>query len=139
MGQGFLTVPRPLSGIKMLDEPTPESHGIKQPNQPIGPVTVKLALFLALIGLVAGLYLWQASEIAATGRRIEALRQRRQDLERESTELLEQIAAEGSLPALQERAAKLGFSPATQVDYLPVTAIPPDTFPTLRKQWTAGK
>ena len=139
MGQVFLTVPYPMSGIRTMDEPAPESHGIKQSSQPIGPTVVKLALFLALIGLAAGLYLWQASDIATTGRRIEALRQRRQDLERENTELLEQIAVEGSIPALQERAARLGFSPATQVDYLPVTAVPPDTLPTLRGQWASSK
>lgn len=139
MGQVFPTVPKLLSGIKTMDEQTPESHGIKQPSQPIGPAVVKLALFVALVGLVAGLYLWQASEIAVTGRRIEALRQRRQDLERENTELLEQIAVEGSIPALQERAARLGFSPAAQVDFVPVTAVPRDTMPTLRGQWTGSK
>ena len=122
-----------------MDEPAPESHGIKQPSQPIGPAVVKLALFVALVGLVAGLYLWQASEIAVTGRRIEVLRQRRQDLQRENTELLEQIAVEGSVPAVQERAARLGFSPAAQVDYLPVTAVPPDTMPALRVQWLGTK
>ena len=122
-----------------MDEQTPESHGIKQPSRPIESAVVKLALFVALVGLVAGLYLWQASEIAVTGRRIEALRQRRQDLERENTELLEQIAVEGSIPALQERAARLGFSPAAQVDFVPVTAVPRDTMPTLRGQWTGSK
>jgi hypothetical protein len=122
-----------------MDEPTPESHGVKQPSQPMGPRVVKLALLVALVGLVAGLYLWQASEMAVTGRRIEALRQRRQDLLRENTELLEQIAVEGSIPAVQERAARLGFSPATQVDYVPVTAVPPDTLPMLRVQWMGNK
>ena len=125
--------------MKAVDKPTRESHGVKQPSQPIGPMVVKLALFVALVGLVAGLYLWQASEIAVTGRRIEVLRQRQQDLQRENTELLEQIAVEGSIPALQTRATRLGFFPATQVDYVPVTAAPPDTLPPLRMQWTGSK
>ncbi len=119
-----------------MDEPTLESHGVRQSSQPIGPMAVKLALFVALVGLAAGLYLWQASEIAVTGRRVEALRQRRQDVQRENTELLEQIAVEGSIPRLQERAARLGFSPAAQVDYIAVTAVPPDTLSALRVQWS---
>jgi hypothetical protein len=134
----FLAV-RPASGIEAMEEPTRESHGVKQPSQPIGPKVVKLALFIALVGLVAGSYLWQASEIAVTGRRIEVLRQRWQALQRENTELLEQIAVEGSIPALQERATRLGFSPAAQVDYVPVTAVPPDTLHALRVQWTGSK
>jgi len=122
-----------------MDAPTLEPHGVKQSSPPIGPMAVKLALMLALAGLVAGLYLWQASEIAVTGRRIEVLRQRRQDLQRENTELLEQVAVEGSIPSLQERAARLGFSPATQVDYIPVTVVPPDTVPALRVQWSGSQ
>ena len=122
-----------------MDEPTLESHGVRQSSQPIGPMAVKLALFVALVGLAAGLYLWQASEIVVTGRRVEVLRQRRQDLQHENTELLDQIAAEGSIPSLQERAARLGFSPATQVDYIPVTVVPPDTLPALRVQWSGSQ
>jgi hypothetical protein len=122
--------------MKAMDEPTLESHGVKQSSQPMGPMAAKLALFVALVGLVAGLYLWQASEIAVTGRRVEALRQRRQDVQRENTELLEQIAVEGSIPRLQQRAARLGFSPAAQVDYIAVTAIPPDTLSALREHWS---
>jgi hypothetical protein len=60
-------------------------------------------------------------------------------LQRENTELLEQIAVEGSIPSLQERAARLGFSPATQVDYIPVTVVPPDTVPALRVQWSGSQ
>jgi Tfp pilus assembly protein PilN len=119
-----------------MDEPTLESHGVKQSSQPIGPMAVKVALLVALAGLVAGLYLWQASEIAMTGRRIEALRQRQQEAQRENTDLLEQIAVEGNIPRLQERAAQLGFSPAAQVDYIAVTAVPPDTLSALRVQWS---
>jgi len=121
----------------MTDTVIPETHGTRQPRWPIGPVALKIALLLALVGLVAGLYLWQASEIATTGRRIEMLRQQRLELERGNAELLDQIAIEGGIPRLQERASRLGFTPATQVEYLPVTAIPPDTAPTLREQWTA--
>jgi len=102
-------------------------------------MALRIALFLVLAGLVAGLYLWQASEIATTGRRIETLRQQRTELEHQNAELLDQIAVDGSIPQLQERASRLGFTPATQVEYLTVTAVPPDTAPTLREHWTGTR
>ena len=122
-----------------MDNVIPETHGTKQPSWPVGPVALRLALLLVLAGLLAGLYLWQASEIATTGRRIEMLRRQQLNLERENAELLDQIAIEGGIPRLQERAAGLGFTPATQVEYLPVTAVPPDTAPSLREQWTRSR
>ena len=114
----------------------PETHGAKQSSWPVGPVAVRLTLVVALLGLLAGLFLLQASEIAVTARRVETLRQKRDDLRQENADLLDQIAVEGSIPRLQDRAAKLGLAPASQVEYLPVTTIPPDSAPTLRGQWT---
>ena len=113
-----------------------ETHGTKRSNWPVGPVALRLTLVVALLGLLAGLFLLQASEIAVTARRVEALRQKRDDLRRENADLLDQIAVEGSIPRLQDRAAKLGLAPASQVEYLPVTTTPPDSAPTLRGQWT---
>ena len=123
----------------MAETVIPETHGTKQPTWPVGPVALRIALLIALAALLAGLYLWQASEIATTGRRIEMLRQQQQALVRENSDLLDQIAIEGGIQKLQERASRLGFTPATQVEYLPVTAIPPDTAPMLREQWMAAR
>ncbi len=117
----------------------PETHGTKQTTQPVGPVALRAGLILALVALLAGLYLAQASEIATAGRRIEALRQQQEDLQRQNAEKLDQIAVEGSIPSLQERAAKLGFVPAAQVEYLAVTAVPPDTTLTARGQWLENR
>ena len=113
------------------------THGVKQPAWPVGPVAVRLGLILALIGLLAWLYLAQASEIATTGRRIEMLHQRMLELERENADLVDQIAVDGSIPRLQERASRLGFVTMNQAEFLPVTAVPPDTAPTLRASLTA--
>jgi hypothetical protein len=119
-----------------MDEPRQlESHGSKRSGLPVGSVALRFTLVVALLGLLAGLFLLQASEIAVTARRVEALRLKRDDLRRENADLLDQIAIEGSIPRLQDRAAKLGLVPAGQVEYLPVTAIPPDSAPTLRGQW----
>jgi hypothetical protein len=122
-----------------MDRAIPETHGTRQPTWPVGPVTLRVALLLLLATLVAGLYLWQASEIAATSRRIEALRQGKMELERENAELLDQISAEGSIPHLQERAGRLGFTPATQVEYLEVTVVPPDQAPDAQSLWALNR
>ncbi len=116
-----------------------ESHGIKQPKQPVGPAVLRFGLILALVALLGWLYLAQASEIGTMGRNNETLRQQYQELQRQNAELLDQIAADGSIPRLQDRAAKLGFVPATQVEYLPVTAVPPDNAPTMQRQWAGGR
>ena len=116
--------------LTMADLVLAETHGTKKPDWPVGPVAVRLALLVILGGLMAGLYLWQASEIATTGRRTEMLRQHKLELERENAELVDQIAVDGSIPRLQERASRLGLVPTNQAEFLPVTAIPPDTAPT---------
>ena len=127
----------------MTDKSLPETHGTRKTAWPVGPVAVRLALLVVLAGLMAGLYIWQASEVATTGRRIEMLRQRKLELERENADLVDQIAMDGSIPRLQERASRLGLVPMNQAEFLPVTAIPPDTAPTLRAslaaQWAARK
>ena len=87
----------------------PESHGTKQSSWPIGPVALRLTLFVALLGLLAGLFLLQASEIAVTARRIETLRQQRDDLQRENADLLDQIAVEGSIPRLARSRSQAGL------------------------------
>ena len=127
----------------MTDKSLPDTHGTRKPAWPVGPVAIRLALLVVLAGLMAGLYIWQASEIATTGRRIEMLHQRMLELERENADLVDQIAVDGSIPRLQERASRLGFVPANQAEFLQVTAIPPDTAPSLRTaltaQWAANK
>jgi len=121
----------------MTDRGLAETHGTKKSAWPVGPVAIRLALLAVLGGLMAGLYIWQASEIATTGRRIEMLRQRKLELERENADLVDQIAMDGSIPRVQERASRLGFVPTNQAEFLPVTAVPPDTAPTLRASLTA--
>jgi hypothetical protein len=121
----------------MTDKSLAETHGTKKTDWPVGPVAVRLALLVVLGGLMAGLYIWQASEIATTGRRIEMLHQRKLELERENADLVDQIAMDGSIPRLQERASRLGFVTMNQAEFLPVTAVPPDTAPTLRASLTA--
>lgn len=119
-----------------MDESRKERRSTKHSRKPVASVALRLILIVVLSGLMAGLFLLQASEIAVTARRVETLRQKRDDLQRDNAELLDQIAGEGSLPQLQERAARLGFVPATQVEYLRVSFVPYDAALTLREQWS---
>lgn len=75
------------------------------------------ASLLTCAGLV---WLQQSSLLAVTGRRIYALEQRRQELQRERSLLLTRYA-EATHPArLERRAIELGFGPTERVMYLPI-------------------
>ena len=82
------------------------------------------ALTMALIlGL---LFLTQASHAATTGRKVQALEERKLALARENAELRAQLASLRSFYRMQDRARALGFFPAMpdQVEYLVVDGYP---------------
>ncbi len=85
-------------------------------------VAVRLGLIVLLVGLVAWLYLVQASQMSTVGRRLETMREQYDQLERENAELLYQISQEANIVRLQQRSAEMGLIPAEAVEYLPVTA-----------------
>lgn len=97
------------------------THGIKRGRFEISRRTV-LYLFglVAALTLVATLYLMLVSQTAARGRHIEQLRAELLWLQRENEHLEVEIAKEGSILRLRERAADLKFAPAGQVEYLPL-------------------
>lgn len=94
---------------------------VRRAGWPGGPAAVRLALAVALIGLVAWLYLVEASQMSSIGRRLEAMREQYDQLRRENNELLALIAHEASIARLQQRTADKGLIPAEKVEYLPVT------------------
>jgi cell division protein FtsL len=97
------------------------THGIKRGRFEMGSRTV-LYLFLLFIvlTLVAASYLMLISRTAARGRHVEQLRAELFQLQRENEQLEVDIAREGSLSRLWERAIELGFAPAEQVEFLSV-------------------
>ncbi|MDZ4670611.1 MAG: hypothetical protein SH821_07055 [Phototrophicales bacterium] len=84
-----------------------------------------LGFFIALI--LGGLYLSQVVSEATLNRRIDALIEERDDLERANEALRADIARLESVPNLQTRAEELGFVLASgpQIEYLVVNGYSP--------------
>lgn len=86
---------------------------------------VILGAFIAII--LGGLYLSQVVSEATLNRRIDALIEERDDLERANEALRAEIARLESVPNLQTRAEQMGFVLATgsQIEYLEVYGFNP--------------
>lgn len=97
---------------------------VRRASWPGGPLAIRLGVAVLLAALIAGLYLAQASQMSATGRRLEALRAQLVLLKQENTDLLCQIAQEGSIVRLQQRSADMGLIPAEKIEYLVLDAQP---------------
>lgn len=89
-------------------------------------------LALAILGgfiaiILGGLYLSQVVSEATLNRRIDALIEERDDLERANEALRAEIARLKSVPNLQTRAEQMGFILATgsQIEYLEVYGLNP--------------
>jgi len=95
------------------------THGIKRGRFEVSHRTA-LYLFAPVIALtlVAALYLVLVSRTAAQGRHIEQLRTELFRLQRENEQLEIEVASEGSVSRLRERALALGFVPAERVEFL---------------------
>ena len=95
------------------------THGIKRGHFEVSRrMVVAVCALIAVLTLVAALYLMLVSQTAARGRHIEQLQAELAHLQRENAQLEVQIAGEGSVSRLIQRAYDLGFVPAEQVDYL---------------------
>jgi hypothetical protein len=95
------------------------THGIKRGRL---EMSSRLAFYLfapvASLAIVAALYLMLISRTAARGRHIEQLRTELFRLQRENEQLEVDIAREGAISDLWERAVELGLVPAEQVEFL---------------------
>lgn len=95
------------------------THGVKRGRLELDsrPV-VLLCIIVAVLALVAGVYLAIVSRTAAQGRRIEQLQAEVFRLQRENEQLMVEIAAASAIPELRERAVALGFRAAEQVEFV---------------------
>jgi len=109
-----------------MDQFSQWAKHVRRASWPGGAVILRWGLMVVLIGLVAALYLVQASQMSTIGRNLEEMRAQYDLLKRENAELLEQIARDANIPRLQQRSAEMGFVPAEQVRYLSVPLVPPD-------------
>jgi len=93
---------------------------------PEAQAAVGWAIVLVLAALLGTIYLRQASQIAAVGRRVQALQIDLESIKRESTEIEQQIAEAQSLERLQAEAIRLGFTQAdpNDIEYIIVPNYP---------------
>jgi hypothetical protein len=95
------------------------THGIKRGRFDMNRRTaVYLSTIVLVLTLTAALYLMLVSRTAARGRHIQQLQVELFRLQRENAQLEVDIAREGSVSYLRERAAEMGFAPAEQVEFL---------------------
>jgi hypothetical protein len=95
------------------------THGVKRGRFEMGSrAALYVFLPVVVLTLVAALYLMLISRTAARGRHIGQLRAELFQLQRENEQLEVDIAREGSVARLQERAVGLGFVPAEQVEFV---------------------
>jgi cell division protein FtsL len=102
------------------------THGIKRGRFEMNLRTALYLFALAVVlTLVAALYLMLVSQTAARGRHIQQLQAELFRLRRENEQLEVELASEGSISRLWERAIELGFTPDQEVEFLvPVAAEP---------------
>jgi hypothetical protein len=95
------------------------NHGLKHARWPANRMA-RVALLLALLPLVAGIFLAQSGQIVTSSRHVESLQKELGDLQRDNARLLASISEERSTAHLKERATALGFRPAETADYVRV-------------------
>ena len=95
------------------------THGIKRGRFEMNRRTaIYLFTLVVMLTLVAALYLTLVSRTAARGRYIQQLQVELFRLQRENEQLEVEIASEGSVARLWERADDLDLGPAEQVEFL---------------------
>ena len=99
------------------------THGIKRGRfERSSRMALYLFVPVVVLTLVAALYLMLISRTAARGRHIEQLQADLFRLQRENEQLEVEIAGEGSVSRLWERAIDLGFALAEWMEFLLPTA-----------------
>jgi hypothetical protein len=106
-------------------------HGLKRARWPVSRAA-RIAAFLSLALLLAGVYLVQSSQIATTNRRAEAMRRELTELRRENALSLSRSAELTSAARMLERAGALGFQVADIVEFVRVPVVIHDDAPSLQ-------
>jgi hypothetical protein len=95
------------------------THGMKRGRFEMGPRMARyLFVLVVVLTLVAGLYVTLVSRTAARGRHIQQLQAELFRLRRENEQMEVDLASEGSVSRLWERAIELGFMPQESVEFL---------------------
>ena len=95
------------------------THGIKRGRLEMRPRAVLyMASLVVTLTLVAAMYLMLVSRTAARGRHIQQLQDEWFHLQRENEQLELELAREGSVWRVRERAIELGFAPVEEIEFL---------------------
>jgi hypothetical protein len=93
------------------------SHCIKESRWKLGGrATAGAMLILLAVSLLGWIYLTQASHVATTGRRVQALEAEKVRLQQENLQLMAEIAELESVHRLAARARELGFTTSSVED-----------------------
>jgi cell division protein FtsB len=106
------------------------NQGLKRPHWSARRVA-QMALLIALGVIVAALYLTQSSQIVASTRQVQALRDELAELRQENADLVLTISGLTKRAQLEQRAIALGFRAAAQVLFVRVPRMPVDDTPSL--------
>ncbi len=95
------------------------AHGVKRGRFEMeSRAAVGLSVVAGVVTLVTALYLILISRTAARGRYIEGLQAEIFRLQRENQQLTVEIAEQGTVSRLEERAQDLGFVPAEEIQFV---------------------
>lgn len=95
------------------------AHGVKRGRFEMeSRAAVGLSVVAGVVTLVTALYLILISRTAARGRYIEGLQAEIFRLQRENQQLTVEIAEQGTVSLLEERARDLGFVPAEEIQFV---------------------
>ncbi len=97
------------------------AHGIRRGRFEVSRrAALYLFVLVVALTLAAALYLVLVSRTAARGRHIQQLQVELFRLQRENEQLEVELAREGTVPRIWERAIEMGLAPAEQVEFLPL-------------------
>lgn len=102
----------------------PQNFIRQLPWQLDSKLAIMILSALALVSLVAGVYLSQASSVTATTYHIDELRLELNQLQNKNATLVLEIAQHESLSRVEKRARELGFSPTRNVEYMTINNYP---------------
>lgn len=114
------------------------NQGLKRQNWSARRVT-QMALLLALGVLVAALYLAQSSQLVASTRQVQALRDELAQLQQSNADLALQVSGVTTRAQLQQRAEALGFAPARSLLFVPVPHLPVDDSPSVARIYAPAR
>ncbi len=113
------------------------NQGLKRQNWSVRRVA-QMGLLLALGVVVAALYLVQSSQVVASTRQVQLLRDELSQLQQADADLSVKISIMTTRAQLQQRATALGFAPTANLLFVAVPHAPQDDSPSIESIYSPG-